>query len=512
VVWRCAARLGGPCAGLTALSLAAFDPSSIAAASTANLDFPNAAFSFFALVAAHRAFAEPGAWRTLVAGVALGAALLTKFTALLLAPALLLLCAAAARERRSWRPAGILALMGLAAFSTFAAGYGFESRSLESVKGHPKYMSPGGAILERSAIRGPIEAIFGESAGIPLLTAVKGLDHTLSETGQIGHRGYLLGESNLEVERTDPDTGRKLPTSYVGWKEFYAVILLQKLPLTTLLLVAAGAVYAARRAASWLDRIFFLVFPATVLLQFSLSDAQLGIKYVLPALPPLFAAAGMLASRPRWGPWIVGIALVGSLQATLRLHPDEAMFASVLAGGPSHGARVACVGDDWGQDAPGLALFAKDLDAVGAAAEAPGAPALAEALVTFRARHGGELRGPVASAPASGGTPGDPLIPIARALHSGGLAYRYYGEGDPTAYGYGFDPLPAGPRRGLVAVHATNLYRENQDFSWLERFDPKATEGEPMPGIFGACVAGRWIVSHEPVAKIGNAIYVYFIE
>ena len=511
-LYRIVGKLGGRWAGLTALGLAAFDPSAIASAATANLDFPNTAFSFFALVAAFRAFEEPGAWRTLLAGAALGAALLTKFTALLLGPAVLLLCAAAAFERKSWRPLGTLGLIALCAFSTFAAGYGFETRSLESVKGHSKYMGRSGAILERSALRAPVEGLFGEKVGVPLLTAVKGLDHTLSETGQIGHRGYLLGESTPMVERTDSDTGRRFG-AYVGWKHYYLVVLAQKLPLTTLAMLIVGAVFVAIYSRSWLERAFFLVFPATVLLQFSFSNAQLGIKYVLPALVPLFAAAGMLASRGRFAPWICAVAIVGTLQATIRTHPDEAMFASVLAGGDEHAARIACVGDDWGQDAPGLARFASDLEWVAKANDSGDPIRLRAALDAFRAEHGHELRGKLASGPAPSAPPAaDPLVPLAQALRASGVAYRYYGEGEPAAYGYDFDPLPAGPRKGFVAVHATNLYRENQDFSWLERFDPDAVEGERMPGMFGALVRGRWIVSHTPFAKIGRSIYLYAIE
>jgi 4-amino-4-deoxy-L-arabinose transferase-like glycosyltransferase len=502
VLFVFARRLGGPWAGLAALALAAFDPSCVAAASTANLDFPSAAFSFFALVAAHRAFAEPGPWRTLLAGVAFGAALLTKFTALLLLPALLALALAACLFKRSVRPALILVLLGLAAFTTFAAGYGFETRSLASVKTHTKYMRSQ-SVLERTAIRKPVEAVFGEERGIPLLTAIKGLDHTLSETGQIGHRGYLLGETTPMAPIVDGDTGRTLNV-YRGWKSFYIVVLLQKLPPVSLLLLLIGIAGLFWFPFSWLDRAFFLVFPAVVLLQFTFSNAQLGIKYVLPALLPLFACAGAVAGKLRFAKWICAIAVLGGLLTILDIHPDEAMYSSPLAGGTEHGARVACVGDEWGQDAPALGLFARGLDGVGAALESGDGPELERRLAAFREHHKKDFCVSDENLDAT-------IRAAASAIRNSGVAYRYYGQGEPSAYGYDFDPITPTTRRGLIAVHATNLYRENEEFSWLERFDPNATEGEPMPGIFGFFVKGWWLVRHSPFAKLGRGLYVYYI-
>ncbi|HKE01478.1 MAG TPA: hypothetical protein VKE69_10745, partial [Planctomycetota bacterium] len=385
---------------------------------------------------------------------------------------------------------------GLGALSTFAAGYAFETRSLASVEGHPRYEGRSGETLDTPAIRSAVLAVFGAERGVPLLTAIKGLDFTLSEAGSRGHRSYLLGETTPEVVKDGL-------LHYSGWKTFYLVVLLQKLPLATLALVLAGlvaAVWPGRWSA--LDRVFLLAFPAVVLVQFSLGNAQLGVKYVLPAFPFLFLVAGLAAAR---APWLGVAAVALCALESLAVFPDSAMFASVVAGGAENGHRVAVVGDDWGQDAPGLALFARDLDAVGAALEAGGDAA--EEVGRFVREHGHELRIPSGAASPS---VDESVRTLAREVRKSPVAYRYYGEGDPTAFGYDFAPL-AGPRRGLVAVHAANLHREVEQFGWLERFDPAATEGEPMPGVFGRLVRGRWIVGQRPVAKIGRAIFVYSV-
>jgi len=520
----------GAWAGLAGTGLLAFDPSCIAAAATANLDFPSAAFAFAALLAVRRALLLQTAGSAFLASLALGAAMLAKLTALLLVPALAAMALVAMLGRRSLKPLFLCVLIGLGAFSTFAAGYAFETKSIAHVSGHGKYLSKqkdeqgNPRVLTKAWLRGPVDALFGREHGVPLLTAIKGLDHTLSETGRIGHNGYLFGEAT-PLEQT-PEGPR-----YVGWKHYYLAVIPQKLPLTSLLLVVAGAFLAlaprglpSARAGSrwvaWLDRATLLVFPAVVLLQFSLSNAQLGIKYVLSALPPLFLAAGLLASRRTLHGWIAALAIGGALQASVRLHPDEAMFSSLLAGGADAGHRVACVGDDWGQDAPGLALFCKDLATTGAAlASHPNdddLERLRTTLAPFLEAHGRELLPP---------DPHDPVDwrRIARAARRAarlGVKYRYYGEGDPSAYGYDFEPLPPGPQTGVVAVHVTNLHREAfnpflgnaPDLGWLERFDRTASEGAPMPGIFGFFVPGRWIAPHRPFASIGKAILLYDIE
>ncbi|MBI3818282.1 MAG: phospholipid carrier-dependent glycosyltransferase [Planctomycetes bacterium] len=503
VMFAVAAAMAGPLAGLAALAISAFDPSCIAAAATANLDFPAAAFCFIALAAFRNAMIKNTAWTVLLAGVCVGLALLSKLTALLLAPALIAMAASAGYSQKSWRPLLNMIFVGLAAFSTFAAGYHFETRSLDSVKGHGKFLAKSKDaegkpnILERNMIRGPILTFFGWHRGIPLLTAIKGLDHTLSETGQIGHAGYLLGESTGIIKKKDADTGREYD-AFVGWKNYYLAVIPQKLPIVSLILIVAGIVAACWPGRPLVDRMFLLVFPIIIIVQFSFSNAQLGIKYILPALFPLFIAAATITSRQRLQFVVALFAFLGPLFATWSIHPDEAMFYSILAGGGDDGARVACVGDDWGQDAPALALFAKDLELT---AQKP--------MISngFPNNEYMEKWNHVWT-PEGNAADGDG---IANSILKSGLAYRYYGEGDPSRYGYDFDSLGIGPRRGLFAVHTTTLHRENEQFTWLERFDPNATAGEPMPGLYKYFVPGRWIVNHKPFARIGHAILVYYI-
>ena len=87
-------RRYGPAAGLAAAALCAFDPNLIAHGRYVTTDFPVTAFFFFACVLWVE-YLEKATWRRLLAAaVAIGLALITKFSAVLLIPSLLILYAA----------------------------------------------------------------------------------------------------------------------------------------------------------------------------------------------------------------------------------------------------------------------------------------------------------------------------------------------------------------------------------------------------------------------------------
>ncbi|HEV3460358.1 MAG TPA: glycosyltransferase family 39 protein, partial [Thermoanaerobaculia bacterium] len=110
LVWHWARRLYGEGAGLVALAGCAFCPSLIAHAHLATTDVACALGAAGALYLAQRWIERPRLPGLLAAGVALGLAQLTKFSAVLLYPVLLLLAAAALARQQWWRAALWLAL------------------------------------------------------------------------------------------------------------------------------------------------------------------------------------------------------------------------------------------------------------------------------------------------------------------------------------------------------------------------------------------------------------------
>ncbi len=141
-VHRKAARVFGQSGGRVALLAFAFNPNVLAQGSLAALDGTLMALFFFAVLAFVELLRKPS-WRlTLVAALLFGLANLTKQTALLLGPGFALGAVATALGRRSFVPLGSCALVFLGGLGVFAAGYGFEAKSLDQAWGSAHYAQP----------------------------------------------------------------------------------------------------------------------------------------------------------------------------------------------------------------------------------------------------------------------------------------------------------------------------------------------------------------------------------
>jgi hypothetical protein len=152
-----------------------------------------------------------------------------------------------------------------------------------------------------------------------------------------------------------------------GWQKYYLVTLLLKVPLGTWLLslLALAAILAAPRfRGDPVSELSILVPLALVLAGISiLTDINLGLRYVLPALPFWFlwiARLGRAASPGRlhrWR-WLVVGALVWNLLCVVRIHPHHLSYFNELAGGPDAGHRHLLDSNlDWGQDLHALSAW-----------------------------------------------------------------------------------------------------------------------------------------------------------
>ena len=98
-------------------------------------------FLFLAVAAFVRLIEEPSPGRALGAAVLFGLANLAKFTALLLGPLTAGLAALACLQRRSLAPARWTLLVWFGGLGVFAAGYGFEARSVNQAWAEPQYVT-----------------------------------------------------------------------------------------------------------------------------------------------------------------------------------------------------------------------------------------------------------------------------------------------------------------------------------------------------------------------------------
>ena len=345
VVYRWARDLGGPWAGLLALTLCAFDPNIVAHGSLVTTDMPVTLWGTAALFLTARLLRRPrrGYWAS--AGLALGLALASKVSAISLLPVLGLLWLLGPRlpwRRRLLATAGALALAGLVLW----AAYGFELRAV---------------------------------AGFPLpLPAATHLEiyRSLQEHYRLGHPSFFLGQNGDQ-----------------GWRAYFPVAFLLKTPLPTLVLliascwlqvsgcrfqVTAGNLKPVTCNLKPILRTWspMLLFPLVYVVSSLFSSVNIGYRHLLPVLPFLFVLVSRPASRilhlasypqpthhaPRTTLHVSRFTLHASrltlsalllwlIVGTLRISPNDLAFFNELAGGPAGGYRYLVDSNlDWGQN------------------------------------------------------------------------------------------------------------------------------------------------------------------
>jgi hypothetical protein len=144
--------------------------------------------------------------------------------------------------------------------------------------------------------------------------------------------------------------------SLSGFRRYYLLALAYKLPHFVQFLLIVALVGCLRPENAQRRRLaLFVLLPAGLLLAFaSLSSMQLGLRYVLPAIPALLLVASSAAAATpdrRGAHWFVSAALAVLAFSALRHHPHHLAYFNELAGGPE-GGRTHLVDSnlDWGQD------------------------------------------------------------------------------------------------------------------------------------------------------------------
>ncbi|MBK8899855.1 MAG: glycosyltransferase family 39 protein [Anaerolineaceae bacterium] len=312
LIWRWSRQLwrGWLAAGV-ALFLFSFDPNILAHGSLATLDLGTAFFLFWAAYAVWRYWQRPGRRPYLLAGVTVGLALATKFSALVVFPGLVL-----AALYRGWQ-LGILR-SGWRRELAVIAGWGVMSTAVFLLVYRLDWV-----MLSR--------------------------DFLWQQQHQLtGHPGFLLGE-----------------VSEAGWWYYFPVLFLVKTPLATLGLMSWALLYWLRRRDYDWTSIWLLLLAAGLFGAALLTRVNIGYRYLLPALPFLFVFTGQLANQLATAAPIVprkallaGLALLLAAPS-LAIHPHYLAYFNALAGGPDNGWRVAVDSNlDWGQDVQGLAAYA----------------------------------------------------------------------------------------------------------------------------------------------------------
>jgi hypothetical protein len=306
--WALGNRLGGPPVGTVLMLLLGLAPPALPNLAILQTDTALALGFTLSLLTGLAYIEGGGAGRAAVFGLALGLALATKLSAVLLAPTALLvgLWAPGPWRRRLLLLGGIGALALLTAYLPYAVA----NRNYDPEAGRDtlRRYCRGEALIVDDALR-PYEE--------PLL-AVERIDPNLAQwlTGLLGVRA----QNSLGVY---PSYAFGELTSTGRWWYFPAVFGVRT-PLLVLLALATAAFLALgrKRVAPSLAPVLtnksraVLGLTAGVYLFFAMgSNYNLGIRHLLPILPVLYLpAAWLLARRP---PWAVGICALLALESLL---------------------------------------------------------------------------------------------------------------------------------------------------------------------------------------------------
>jgi hypothetical protein len=455
LVFRWTRALWGSAAATLALLLAVTSPDVLAHGQLVTTDLGAALFIFATVAAFERVAARVTIGRVVVAGLALGAALATKFSALILLPVLAVLALAVAL-RREPLAAGPRTLPGFGArLAALAAALLVMAAIALAVVWSVyrfRYAASTDARVEAAI---PWDRLRPEEPAGSLIDGLRG--------AKLLPEGYLWGFVRF-FEHQEARPSFLLGTrSDRGFAAFFPVSFAVKTPVALLALLALSAVLAARGRRRRED--LFLAVPILFYAAVSLTRGiNIGHRHLLPLYPFLFVAAaraGAWAARewPRRTP-AAAVALLAAWHAgaALWIHPHYLAYFNEAVGGPSRGYRILVDSSlDWGQDLRGLRPYM----------EARGIPR---------------------------------------------VKLSYFGTADPAYYGIAADLLPgylAWPREtvrsfapgDVLAVSATNLqgiYLDPADRPMMERLRREPPVGSVGYSILIFRPAFRW--PEEPLA------------
>ncbi|WP_200842283.1 glycosyltransferase family 39 protein [Actinomadura sp. K4S16] len=330
VVFAFARDLAGPAGGLAALALYAFSPDVIAHGSLATLDVPTAGLLLTSVWLLWRARLKPRPYLPL-AGVALGAAVATKMSALPAVPVLVVLAAVSVWTFRPSRRPVLTAVLSAAGVGVLAV-----------------------AVVWASYLAVDPRLRWAAPADLPTAGGLRGLAAGWLPFPRPFQDG-MRAQFGFEEMRW---TGFLFGDVYHGSRWYYLpAALLVKTPLGMLALWAAGVAAMAalprlRPAAP------YLLAPTAVLLAAAMTGSRdLGARYAI--FVPIFlavAAGGAVLVRWRWARAATVALLLFVAVSSLRTFPYYLPYSNEAFGGPSkthlrlHDSNV-----DWGQDLGRLA-------------------------------------------------------------------------------------------------------------------------------------------------------------
>ena len=449
-LYRWAAEWHGPLGGLLALFVYTFSPNMLAHGRLVTTDLALTCFFFLAVYTFQRLLVQPTVGRSIGAGLALGLALSSKASALLLIPVFVLLTLL-----RSGGPSTALHF-DWAQYKRRSSG---DALSLSKGQGSGHRLGPdttkpprnfqdwfhrlasyvGWFVLTGLVALFVVWVLYGLEIGpwaegwpaLPLPAYVKTLLY-VQHHGQRGHPAFL----------TERRSGG-------GWWQYFPIALALKTPLPILIGALGGTVLLLWRRRWW--AVLTGILPAALFFTVAVfSSLNIGYRHVLPVVPFLILTSAALAELPwrRATIIVLGIGMALWLSVgTLGIYPDYLAYFNELAGGPDGGRRYLTDSNlDWGQDLIRLRDYLQDRD-------------------------------------------------IEK------VYFSYFGNVDPAAYGIRYTPLPS--HLSLGEVEGFTPFAPSPGFYALSVTNLSGQYLVENPSVLD------WFNHQTPIASIGHSINLY---
>ncbi len=306
IVFRWAKELYGIKSGLFALFLYVFSPNILAHSRFVTMDLGISLFTMLSLYAFYRFLSYPKTRNLIVAGILLGLALSTKFSAINILPMYVILCLILVLKKKNkiGLPRLLLSLclmvvMGI--FVTFLV-YGFSSMHY--------YFN-----------------------GLKFISGI---------VGKSGMSTFLFGKHSTQ-----------------GWRYYFIAAFLIKTPVPTIIFILMSAVYFIKKPQIKIPEYFILVPIALLLAVSSISRMQLGLRYILPVYPFIFIWISNVINKrfisKNIDKYLIIFLLFWYLGSALKTFPHYLSYFNEFIGGPKNGYKYLIDSNvDWGQDLPGL--------------------------------------------------------------------------------------------------------------------------------------------------------------
>jgi 4-amino-4-deoxy-L-arabinose transferase-like glycosyltransferase len=339
-----AREMFGAGAGFLALLLIVFEPNFLAHGALVTTD-TGAAWCLLASIYAFYRYVKSPSWgRVAVLGLAAGVFCITKHSAVLLPPMLILLAftellrrrqlADESRSHQALRLACVFVVAGVIAVAIMWAGYGFRYSA------RPAGMQ----------INPPLVSTLGN------LSLVEGKFITLMAHWKLLPESWLFGLADVRsVANVWPSYMFGKVYAHGVWF-YFPVAFVIKATLTTLIFLPLIAyAIATRKLRGWREILFLSLPPALYFAISMTSKLNIGVRHILLVFIFLLVLAGgaawsLICHDRRWA-WPVAALLLFHIVSSLRAFPTSYMaYANELWGGPANIHKYLTDSTtDWGQ-------------------------------------------------------------------------------------------------------------------------------------------------------------------